>query len=49
MSLIPEQDLLQCWDSKIRNVCVEVNGIVDQIAALHPKWVAESLDEQMVH
>lgn len=46
---VPEQEVLQLWDSRIRTVCMHVNGIVDKVALLHPKWAADSMDEQMVH
>ena len=44
-----EQDVLESWDSKIRNLCMDVNSIVDQIASLNSKWATESMDDQMVH
>ena len=46
---LSEQEVLRSWDNKIRNVCTQVNSIVDQIASIHPKWVAESMEEQMAH
>ena len=44
-----EQEMLPSWDSRIRNVCFQVNTIVDKISARHPQWVNTSLESQMAH
>ena len=42
-------EVMVAWDGRIRNVCFLLNSIVDNISAVHPLWLASSLDEQMAH
>ncbi|XP_075260586.1 COP9 signalosome complex subunit 4-like [Convolutriloba macropyga] len=37
----------QLWDQQIRQVCSQVNDIVNRIATAHPEWTANALDSQM--
>ena len=41
------RDALPSWDRQIESVCQQVNQVVEQISALHPQWVAETLETQM--
>ncbi|XP_063720578.1 COP9 signalosome complex subunit 4-like [Symsagittifera roscoffensis] len=37
----------ELWDQQIRQVCSQVNDIVNRIATSHPEWTANALDSQM--
>lgn len=35
------------WDNQIKQVCTQVNDILNKIGTSHPEWTAASLDSQM--
>lgn len=44
-----KQEPLLSWDGRIRNVCLQVNAVVDKINACHTQWVTSALEAQMAH
>ncbi|KAI9557188.1 hypothetical protein GHT06_017000 [Daphnia sinensis] len=43
------REVLPAWDRQIQSLCYQVNNIIEKITNVAPKWMAKSIDEQMVH
>merc|ERR1712038_2186649 len=41
------RQVLESWDSQIKNLCFQVNSIIDKIAVAEPTWIAKAQENQM--
>merc|ERR1711997_1285272 len=41
------RQVLQAWDEQIKNLCYDVNKVIDKITVAEPDWIAKTLDNQM--
>lgn len=41
------REILPLWDKQIQSICYQVNGVIEQISATEPEWLAKTLDEEM--
>ncbi|CAO1369526.1 unnamed protein product [Diamesa hyperborea] len=43
------REILPQWDKQIQSLCYQVNNIIEKITLAEPEWIAQKMDEQMVH
>jgi len=41
------RQVLQAWDEQIKNLCYDVNKVIDKITIAEPQWLAKTMDNQM--
>ncbi|KAK2152137.1 hypothetical protein LSH36_339g07021 [Paralvinella palmiformis] len=41
------REALPNWDKQIQNLCFQMNGIIEKIAAASPEWMSKTVEEQM--
>jgi len=45
--LVAAREALPNWDKQIQNLCFQMNGIIEKIAAASPEWMSKTVEEQM--
>lgn len=48
MFLFAAREILPQWDKQIQSLCYQVNGLIEQIAAAEPEWMAKLMEEEMI-
>ncbi|KFM64726.1 COP9 signalosome complex subunit 4, partial [Stegodyphus mimosarum] len=43
------KEVLPSWDKQIQSLCFQVNNIIEKITLHAPEWMAQAMEEQMVH
>lgn len=43
------KEVLPSWDKQIQCLCFQVNNIIERVAQHAPEWIAQAMEEQMVH
>lgn len=43
------REILPQWDKQIQSLCYQVNNIIEKITLAEPEWIAQKMDEQMIH
>ncbi|GIY39816.1 COP9 signalosome complex subunit 4 [Caerostris extrusa] len=43
------KEILPSWDKQIESLCFQVNNIIEKVTQHAPEWMAQAMEEQMVH
>ncbi|GFQ89451.1 COP9 signalosome complex subunit 4 [Trichonephila clavata] len=43
------KEVLPSWDKQIESLCFQVNNIIEKVTQHAPEWMAQAMEEQMVH
>lgn len=43
------KEVLPSWDKQIQSLCFQVNTIIEKVSQHAPDWMAQAMEEQMVH
>ncbi|KAG8034567.1 hypothetical protein G9C98_007643 [Cotesia typhae] len=43
------REILPTWDKQIQSLCYQVNQIIEKIAQTQPDWIAQAMEDQLVH
>ncbi|GFT85304.1 COP9 signalosome complex subunit 4, partial [Nephila pilipes] len=43
------KEVLPSWDKQIESLCFQVNNIIEKVTQHAPDWMAQAMEEQMVH
>ncbi|GBN07100.1 COP9 signalosome complex subunit 4 [Araneus ventricosus] len=43
------KEVLPSWDKQIESLCFQVNNIIEKVSQHAPEWMAQAMEEQMMH